>query len=77
MSGLGDIGNAILVIVSGIIGLAILSVIVSRQSNTSGVIQAAGSGLGTVIGAAVAPVSGSTQSNFLTAPFNSGGNGFF
>lgn len=72
-----DIGKAIVVIVSSIIGLAILSVIVSRNSNTSGVIQSAGTGLSQIIGAAVGPVTGSTHPFGSTSAFSNGANGYF
>jgi hypothetical protein len=49
--------DAAIGIVSGIIGLAIVAVIVSRNAQTSNVLQATGSALATVIGAAVSPVS--------------------
>jgi len=52
-----DIANAILAIVTGIIVLAIVSVILSRKSQTPSVIQSFGSFLGNVVGAAVKPVS--------------------
>jgi hypothetical protein len=47
-------------IVTAIIGLAILSVIVSKNANTSGVIQAASGGLASDIQAATSPVTGSS-----------------
>lgn len=43
-----------------IIGIAIIAVLVSKQANTSGVIQAAGSAFGNDITAAVSPVTGGT-----------------
>jgi hypothetical protein len=45
-------------IITAIIGLAIVAVLVSRQSNTTGVIQAGASGLGTILGAAISPITG-------------------
>jgi PRD1 phage membrane DNA delivery len=56
MSGAMATGAAI---ITAIIGLAIIAVLVSKQSNTTGVIQAGASGLGTILGAAVSPVTGS------------------
>ena len=44
-------------VVLGIIGLATIAVILSKNANTSGVIQAAASGLGNDITAAVSPVT--------------------
>ncbi len=54
----GDALNAGVGIVTAIIGLAILSVILSHNSNTMGVIQAASGGLAADLGAAMSPVTG-------------------
>lgn len=51
-----DIGDLIAAVIAGILGLAIVAVIVGKNAQTSGVIQAAGSSLTQVIGAAVGPV---------------------
>lgn len=66
--------TAIVTIVTAIVGVAILSVFVSRNSNTAGVISAAGSALAQDLTAAVSPVTGSSASltgfglnqNFMT-----------
>lgn len=55
---MGNIGPGIIAIVTGIIGLAIVAVVVSQRANTSTVIGSAGSALSSVIAAAVSPVSG-------------------
>lgn len=55
---MGDWSNTLIAIVVAIIGLATLSVILSKQANTVGVIQAGSQGLSSLINAAVAPVSG-------------------
>jgi hypothetical protein len=44
---------------SAVIGLAIISVIVSKNANTASVISSAATGFGNIIHAAVQPVSGS------------------
>jgi cell shape-determining protein MreC len=44
-------------IIASIVGLAILSVLISKKAQTSSVIQAMGTGLSQVIGAATKPVS--------------------
>ena len=54
-----------------IIGLAIVSVLVSKNANTAGVIQAGASGLANNIGVAQSPVSGSSVSLNLGYPSNS------
>lgn len=45
-------------ILMAIIGVAILAVIVSRQSNTSGVLQSFGQAFSGILGTAVSPVTG-------------------
>lgn len=50
---------AVLAIITGIIGIAIIAVIVSRNSQTPSVLQSAGQALASVISAAVSPVTGS------------------
>lgn len=53
-------------IITAIIGLTIVSVLVSKNAQTSSVIQAGSTGLSSIIAAAVAPVSGgSTNQNNL------------
>lgn len=69
---MGNIGPGIIAIVTGIIGLAIVAVVVSQNANTSSVIGSAGSALSSVIGAAVSPVSGGSNqfgSAISGAPF--------
>ena len=55
----GETIQAIVGIVTAIIGLAILSVLVSKNANTSAVIGAASGGLAQDISAATSPVTGS------------------
>jgi hypothetical protein len=45
-------------VLTAIVGLAVIAVLVSKQANTSGVIQAGGSAFTSSIAAAVAPVTG-------------------
>lgn len=54
----GDFGGAIVAVIAGVIGLAIVAVIVSQNAQTPTIITNAGTALKGVIGAAVAPVSG-------------------
>ena len=61
-----QIGPTAIAIVSGIIGLAIIAVIVSRQAQTPTVISSTGGALAGIISAAVSPVTGS-GSNMLGA----------
>ena len=65
--------EAVVTILSGIIGVAILAVLVSQKSNTTGVIQAFGSAFVNALGVAEAPVTGD-KVNIVTA-YTSGGSG--
>lgn len=62
--------NSTVTIILAIIGIAGLALIVSRQSNTSGVISAGASGVSQLLGAAEAPVTGATGNAYVspTAP---------
>lgn len=51
--------KSLFTVATAIVGVAILAVLVSRNSNTSGVLTAAGSAFSTAVGAAVSPVTGS------------------
>jgi hypothetical protein len=64
--------TTVVTIISALIGVAILAVIVSKNSNTAGVLQAGGSALGTLITTAVSPVSGAGSS--LGSLFNAFGS---
>ena len=44
-------------------GAAIVALLVSKQSNTSGVVSAGGSGLGCAISTALSPITGSSGCN--------------
>jgi hypothetical protein len=59
-----NFGGVLLTGLGLIVGLAIVSVVLSKNAQTPAVFQAGGSALGTIIGAAVAPVSGSTTNTF-------------
>lgn len=56
-------------------GLAILSVLVSKNANTTGVIQSLASGYGNDLGVAMSPVTGSSVTVDLSYPTSSGGFG--
>jgi purine-cytosine permease-like protein len=58
------IGPGLITVVAGVIGLAMVAVLVSKNAQTSQVFQGAGTMLSTIIGAAVAPVSGSSNNTF-------------
>lgn len=55
---MSDILPAIAALVTAVIGLAIVAVLVSKNAQTPQVLQAASSGLGSIIAQAVSPVTG-------------------
>lgn len=71
---MNQIINSVTTILAAVIGLAILSVIVSRQSNTTGVIQAGSTGFSAILGAAEGPVTGGGG---MGAMGGYGGNGLY
>lgn len=54
------LGEQVVTIATAIVGVAILAVLVSRNSNTVGVISAAGSAFSGALSVAVSPVTGFT-----------------
>ena len=68
-----EIWEPIATIAAGVIGVAIISVLVSKNAQTSQVLGAAGSAFSNVLSAATGPVTGATA-----APVNniSGNSGF-
>jgi PRD1 phage membrane DNA delivery len=62
--------TSLVTIGTGIIGIAIIAVLVSNKAQTSGVITSAGQAFANDLTAAVAPVSGASAS------VNTGGSGF-
>lgn len=65
---MNDMWSGIVTIAVAIVGVATLSVIVSKQSNTAGVISAASTGFSGALQAAVSPITGST--GFTTPTFS-------
>lgn len=65
--------EAFVTIVLAIVGLAVVSVLVSRNANTAGVAQAVSSGIGNNIATAISPVTGSGATPNLSYP---GGGSF-
>lgn len=55
---MGHVGEQITAILTAIVGVAIVAVIVSRQSNTANVISSAAAGFSTALGVAVSPITG-------------------
>ncbi len=61
---MGNMGQQITVVIMAIVGVAVLSVILSRNANTSNVIAAAGSGFDKLLGAAISPVAGNSALSY-------------
>lgn len=72
---MSSIVEAVSTIALAVIGLAIISVLVSRKANTAGVIQASASGLSNAIGVAQSPVTGQSVPLNLSYPSQSYGFG--
>jgi hypothetical protein len=69
--------SGIVTIASAIVGVAILAVLVSKQSNTTGVIGAATQGFAADLSAAVSPVTGGGNNMFGVPSFSGGANPVF
>jgi hypothetical protein len=68
---MGEFGTLLGTVAMAIIGLAIVSVIISPNAQTGSVIQAASAGFAQDLQAATSPVSGgSSVNNFATSGFN-------
>jgi hypothetical protein len=74
---MGETGRALVSIVGSIIGLSILSVVLSQRAQTSSVIQAGASGLSSILSAATAPVTGSSSGSSSGLLSGLGGIGNF
>lgn len=57
---MSNIFEPIVTISLAVVGLAIIAVLVSKNANTAGVLSAYGNTFGSMIGAATAPVTGSS-----------------
>jgi hypothetical protein len=55
---MNQITEQVSAILLAVVGVAILAVLVSRNSNTSGVLKAGGNAFASILGAATAPVMG-------------------
>jgi hypothetical protein len=69
---MNQITGSVVTILLAIVGVAILAVLVSKQSNTTGVIQAGATGFSTALGTAISPISGSSLNLPLTYPSSLG-----
>lgn len=69
---MGNVGPLVVSVIAGVIGLAMVAVLVSKSANTSSVISSSGSALSSVISAAVSPVSGSTGNTYGSSNYSGG-----
>ncbi len=60
----GQITTAIVSIATAVVGVALLATLVGRNSQTVGVINAASSGFGNILGVALSPVNSGYTPNF-------------
>jgi hypothetical protein len=70
---MNSLTEAVVTILTAIVGVAILAVLVGQKSQTSSVIQAAGSAFGNSLAVAESPVTGSSVTPTLTYPGGIGG----
>lgn len=68
--------EAIVTIATAIVGVALLAILVSQKSNTTGVVQAFGSAFTNALGVAEAPVTGASYTVNSSYPTSNGGGGF-
>ena len=73
---MSQLTEMIVTIATAIVGLAIVAVLVSKNSNTAQVIQAGASGFNNAIGVAIAPVTGASYSPVLSYPQAGSGGAF-
>lgn len=66
--------TSIVTILVGLIGVAIVSVIFSKNAQTPAVIGAAGNAFTSILGTAVSPVTGGGNTSFLNSGLASGFN---
>lgn len=62
--------EALVTVATAIVGVAIISVLVSKKSNTANVIQAAASGFSNALGVSISPVTGNDYDIDLSYPSN-------
>lgn len=61
---MSQLTSGLITILAAIVGIATLSVILSKNANTVGVIQAGSQGFSSLLNAAEAPISGNGLSSF-------------
>jgi len=73
---MNSLTEAVVTILTAIVGVAILAVLVGKNSKTSEVIQAAGSAFGNALAVAESPVTSAQVTPNLGYPSSSGFGGF-
>lgn len=68
-----SIFEPVITIAAGIIGVAIIAVLVSQKANTAGVFAAAGGAFSNAVSAAVSPVTGNSAAPNVNAGTSGGG----
>jgi hypothetical protein len=66
--------TSVVTVATAIIGVAIIAVLVSKNANTTGVVQSLSSGFSGALGTAISPVTGSGGMSFNS--FTGGGAGY-
>lgn len=69
---MNSLTEAVVTILTAVVGVATLAVLVGKNSNTSSVIQAAGSAFGNSLAVAESPVTNSTVTPNLAYPTSTG-----
>lgn len=65
---MSQITESIVTVLTLIAGIALAAVLVSRNANTTGIIQAGASGFGNALDVAMSPVTGATVTPNLSYP---------
>ena len=65
---MNSITEALVTVLTLVVGVAMLALIVSRKSNTAGVLQAGFSGFSNALNVAVSPVTGASMTGNLSYP---------
>lgn len=66
---MNELWSSVTAIALAIVGVAVLAVIVGKNSNTSGVISAASSGFSGALSTALSPITGASSSNNILSSF--------
>lgn len=73
-----ELFTSVVSILTAVVGVAFLATIVSKNSNTAGVISAGSTGFSQILGTALSPVTGGgIGGNFSNNSLSLNGNGLF